>query len=79
MNKRLHKTRLGLCEFLTITRIDCNVAKSCGTVVLDIDIRRRQQLYEDWYCASIYKLLSIVICDIISIRLKRLLKAMEAT
>lgn len=44
MNQGLHEASFGLSELRTVASIDGDIAKSCGAIVLNIDVRRVEEL-----------------------------------
>jgi hypothetical protein len=61
MDQGLDQTTLGLSEAFSIRRVDSDVAQGRCTVVLNVDIRRREELDEDGNGTGIDKLLSVVV------------------
>lgn len=62
MDQRLDQTRFRLSQSFAIGRIDCNIAEGRCTVVLNINIGRREQLDKDGNSTSVDELLAVVIC-----------------
>jgi hypothetical protein len=57
----LDQTGLGLGKSLAIGRVDCNIAEGSCAVILYINIRRGEEVDEDWNSTGVDKLLSVII------------------
>lgn len=61
MNEGKHKFRFGLCKFLPVVSVYCDIAKSSSAVVLHINVVRGQKRNEDGDCTGVNQLLAVII------------------
>lgn len=61
MDQGLYQSALCLSEAFAIGRVDGDIAEGGCTVVLDVDIRRREELDENGNGTGIDELLSVVV------------------
>lgn len=66
IDQGLHQPWLGLGQLPTVVGVNCDVAQRRRAVVLNVNIRRRQELDQDRNSPGVDELLSVFICGMLA-------------
>lgn len=58
-----------MSKFLPVRGVHGDVAECCRAVILDVHIWGRQKLDKNWYRSSVDKLLPIIVCSLLVVRM----------